>query len=229
MNLFDIFFPKRCVSCWRIGRYFCSICARGIRTIGLSETICPVCEKPAIDGITHPRCTTRYSLDGLTSFFRYTGPTRKAIKAIKYRYVSNLAEEFTGCVPSDVFLKLYALHSKPCILVPIPLHPSRLRDRGFNQAEVLGRLLAKQLHIPICTDILRRTKKTVPQVEMKDRKERLHNMEHVFSVSPHICVSQYPCILLFDDVFTTGATMRGAANILKRAGVKHVWAVTMAR
>jgi predicted amidophosphoribosyltransferase len=83
-----------------------------------------------------------------------------------------------------------------------------LRFRGFNQAEKLGSVLAERLHIPIRADILRRIKATTPQVKMKHRRERLQNMEHVFSISSKQ-PSRYPAVLLFDDVFTTGATIQG--------------------
>ena len=156
-------------------------------------------------------------MDGLTSFFRYQGIIQKAIKALKYRSISDLASEFVSLIPQveipivDVF-------------IPVPLHASRYRQRGFNQAEVLGRLIAEKLHTPLRTDILKRIKRTIPQVEMKKRKERLKNMEKVFAAthSPER-------VLLFDDVFTTGATMRSAAKVLKKRGAKFVWGMTMAR
>lgn len=224
MGILDFIFPKHCVNCGKIGRYFCAKCKSLIKYI--DRQICPVCGKPAIDGATHPRCQTRYSLDGLTSIFRYDGIVRNAVKSIKYRFVSDLAEEFVDLVPYSILSTIN--HQLPTIIIPIPLHISRFRFRGFNQAEVLGRILSKQLGIPIRTDILKRIRKTIPQVEMKDRKKRLKNMEKVFSVSPNILISQYPNILLFDDVYTTGATLRSAANVLKRAGAKKVWGITLA-
>lgn len=115
------------------------------------------------------------------------------------------------------------------IIIPIPLHTSRLLYRGFNQAELLGRLLAKRLNIPIETNILKRIKKTIPQVEMKDRDKRIKNMEDVFAVNINLTVNDRQLtVFLFDDVFTTGATMRTAANVLKRGGVKKVWGMTLA-
>lgn len=222
MHLLDLIFPKRCVSCGRLGKYFCESCRAKIRYIAVNESICPMCEKPAIDGATHPKCRTRYGLDGLTSFFRYDGPVRKAVKALKYRLVSDLASEFVSLVPTS---SLSAIH-QGSILIPIPLHVTRLRHRGFNQAEVLGKLVSARLHIQIKTDILRRVKITTPQVAMKSRDERLGNMKDVFQAVKTI---QNRYIILFDDVFTTGATMRSAANTLKRKGVKYVWAVTIAR
>lgn len=230
MNLLDILFPKRCVGCGKIGKYFCDRCTSTIRTIESNESICPVCEKPAIDGTTHPGCKTQYCLDGLTSFFRYDGVVRKAVKAIKYRHISDLTKEFVDLIPPSSFQVTKLLSNQVTTLVPLPLHWLRLRDRGFNQAEALGRLLASRLHIVLRTDILRRVKMTAPQVEMKKREDRLKNMEHVFAAhADALKHRRIDAIFLFDDVFTTGATMRAAANISKRAGVKFVWGVTMAR
>lgn len=220
MRILDLIFPKRCLNCGRVGKYFCKNCVSTIRTIGINEAICPVCGRRAFGGMTHPRCKTKYSLDGLTSIFHYDGIVKEAVKTLKYRRVTDLAQEFVSLVP--------AIDVIDGILVPIPLHFSRFRDRGFNQAEVLGRLLADRLHISIRTDILKRVIATPPQVEMKDRKERLKNMKNVFSILDSKFVIPDSCIL-FDDVFTTGATMRAAGETLKRAGAKSVWAVTMAR
>ncbi len=175
-----------------------------------------MCGRLAFEGITHPYCRTRYSIDGLTSFFHYDGPVRSAIKAIKYRLVSDLAEEFISLIPRTDF--------KNHIVVPIPLHPNRFRDRGFNQAEVLGTILAKWLNLTLRTDILRRVKETAPQAFIKKRANRLENMKNIFN-----CKKLSGNILLFDDVFTTGATRRSAAAVVKRSGARCVWAVFMAR
>jgi ComF family protein len=239
MNLLDFIFPKRCVGCGKIGKYFCDRCVSKIRIIKENEAICPVCEKPAIDGATHPRCKTRYTIDGLTSFFRYDGVVKKGIKTVKYRFVSDLAEEFVNLIPQLLFKQIPDRHrNDKNILIPIPLHASRFRERGFNQAEIVGRIISKQLQIPMNPHILLRCKKTAPQVEMRDRKMRLKNMDGVFSLAQNPDTSSLERLsvgklnmhsILLDDVFTTGATMRDAASLLKRHGVKSVWGVTMAR
>lgn len=241
MNLLDLFFPRRCVSCGKIGKYFCPKCTEKIRFI--DHQICPVCGKAAIGGATHPKCQTRYSLDGLTAFFHYDGPIRKAIKQLKYRFVSDLAKEFVDLILFSSFNNETMKPASPAgrqlnnaVLIPIPLHSSRLRFRGFNQAEILGDLIAKRLHISIKKDTLKRVKKTTAQVEMKDRKKRLSNMENVFVVNQsalrqilgQVIANDQLSILLFDDVFTTGATLRSAANVLKRVGIKKVWGIVMA-
>jgi competence protein ComFC len=188
-----------------------------------------MCEKPAIDGATHPRCEGKYTIDGLTSFFRYDGVVKKAIKAIKYRFVSDVSSEYISLIPAEMFTALRMLKPTPSYIIPIPLHRTRFNERGFNQAEVLGRGVASRLQIPLWADILRRIKQTTPQVAMKDRQERLKNMEHVFSVSDSHQELSGQSVIVCDDVFTTGATMRQAANVLKRKGAAFVWAVTIAR
>lgn len=232
MHLLDFLFPRRCLACGKIGKYFCNLCSGNIKFIEQRETICPVCERPAISGATHPFCKRRFSIDGLTSFFHYNGIIQKAIKALKYRSISDLSSEFISLIPETSFTVLSKLLStKPLsTLVPIPLHLSRLRFRGFNQAEVLGKLIAPKLEISMRTDILIRTKHTTPQVEMKDRDKRLKNMKNVFALN-HSTIQPFNHVsaFLFDDVFTTGATMRAAAGVLKRAGVGFVWGITMAR
>jgi competence protein ComFC len=238
MSFLDFIFPKRCVGCGKIGNYFCDRCSASVRIIKSNEAICPVCEKPAIDGVTHPGCKTRFSIDGLTSFFRYDAVVKKAIKVLKYRFVSDVSQEFISLVPSWFFTIPYPLTTTHCALVPVPLHVSRLRERGFNQAEVLGTCLAKRLGISIRTDALRRVNRTTPQVEMHDRNKRLKNIKGAFVITnsfdkiliDHQNVKKTGrIILLFDDVFTTGATMRDAASVLKHHGVQCVWGVTMAR
>ncbi len=227
MLLLDLLFPKRCVGCGKVGKYFCSHCRLKIRTIDQGETICPVCEKSAIDGITHPHCKTRYALDGLISFFHYHGVVQKAVKALKYRFVFDLASEFVSLIPSSSFSQLTnKLMNQVAILVPIPLHSSRERYRGFNQAEVLGTLVAQRFSIPMHSNALKRARETKSQVEVKDREKRLKNMEKAFQVTSDV---KDVAILLFNDVWTTGATMRSAGNILKRGGASFVWGLTMAR
>ncbi|TSC53108.1 MAG: putative amidophosphoribosyltransferase [Microgenomates group bacterium LiPW_16] len=100
------------------------------------------------------------------------------------------------------------------VLTPVPLHWWRLRWRGFNQAEILGKMIAEKLEIKFVPDLLTRKKPTRPQVELEGKARR----ENIASN-----------ILLFDDVWTTGVTLRACGNVLKRAGVKSVWGLTLAK
>jgi ComF family protein len=246
MHLLDLLFPKVCLGCGKFGSYICPRCSSGIRIIEPSKGKCPVCEKPAIDGITHPHCRTKYSIDGLTSFFRYDGVIKTAIKQIKYRYAFDIVKDLIHRIPDssfDFFPLLRIKNYEPrrrqgfggqvgtMYLLPIPLHPSRYRDRGFNQAEIIAQALGKRMQIPVHTDVLIRIKKTVPQVAMKDREKRLANMKNVFAIKDDSTMLRCNdiTILLVDDVFTTGATLRSAASVLKHAGVKAVWGITIAQ
>ncbi len=251
MHLFDFLFPRRCLACGNIGKYFCDKCRRTIHIIDQRETICPICERPAISGATHPFCKTRFTIDGLTSFFHYDGIIQKAIKSLKYRSVSDLASEFVNLIPPQVVFNISRIPASPAggskpesrnsLFVPIPLHPSRLRYRGFNQADVLAQcfarrqaevvaqFIARQITFRVDNTIIKRTKYTTPQVEMRDRDKRLKNMKDVFVLSHDTCNLTHDTFILFDDVFTTGATLRAAASVLKRAGVGFVWGITMAR
>ncbi|MCR4263130.1 MAG: ComF family protein [Candidatus Roizmanbacteria bacterium] len=232
INFLNLLFPRRCVSCGKLGSYFCKNCIPYLKTI--QTTICPVCTKLSPFGFTHPGCKTRYSLDGLTSIFRYTGPIQKGIKMIKYRRVTDLIPELSTLIithleyPSTSAYSSF-LKTKP-VIVPIPLHWLRQRRRGFNQSELIAKDLAKEWELTICPDVLVRRKLTPSQAGLK-KTERKMNIKSAFQVSPKKKeqLSTINNALLFDDVWTTGSTMREAANALKRAGVKKVWALTIAR
>lgn len=221
MHLLDVLFPKFCLGCGEWGSYICSSCFSKIHPLPYLK--CPICDRASIDEFTHPRCKKRFELDRLISFFPYTGIVQKAIKAIKYRYAYKVTDDLL------CFVLLPEL-PKQSVFIPIPLHPSRRRLRGFNQAEIIARVLLKRLGVPVRTDILKRIRKTVPQVDMKNREDRLTNMKNVFTVNT-VKVSSLinNTIILVDDVFTTGATMQSACEALKRAGVKTLWGLTIAQ
>lgn len=192
------------------------------------ETVCPVCEKPAMMGMTHPYCKTRHGIDGLTSFFHYTGSVRNFIRQIKYKFVSDMVSSFVSLVSLSQIDELTNLRSNDTVIVPIPLHPNRLRHRGFNQAEKISECLSKRMSLPVEKNLLKRSKYTKPQVEKKTRAERMKHMENVFAVDKKY-LQNIKCVFLVDDVCTTGATLRSAAHALKKAGIPWVWGVTMAR
>jgi ComF family protein len=114
------------------------------------------------------------------------------------------------------------------ILVPIPLYRSRQNWRGFNQSELIGEKLAKQLGWKFVPDLLIRNKNTIPQVGLRGSVRR-SNLSGVFSVNPDCVLSTLYSVLLFDDVFTTGSTIDEAKKVLKVAGFKNIKSLTIAR
>ncbi len=108
------------------------------------------------------------------------------------------------------------------LLVPIPLHKNRLRGRGFNQAELIARILSRFLRLPMEKNLLERTQNTRPQVEMKNAGERTGNVKNSIRIKPgrEVILSNRQNIILVDDVYTSGATMKEAVKTLRRAGAK---------
>ena len=224
MNLLDLLFPKRCVSCGQVGSYLCSECLKKVKFCQFQ--ICPVCRKPSITGAVHSKCRTRYSLDGLTSISQFEGPVRSAIKKIKYKWVADLADELVGIVLENLWKEKWLPDDKFTI-VSVPLSPRREKWRGFNQSSLLGKILAQKLELEFNEQILVKIKDTKPQVELKarQRKENLNGAFRVFDKMQVLGES----FLLIDDMTTTGSTLRNCASTLKRAGARKIWALTLAR
>ena len=219
MNLLDLFFPARCVGCGKIGSYICQKCQK---TIEFIPQRCPECDRQAIGGMTHPRCLKTYGLNGVISVFRYDGVVKKTIKALKYRLISDVAKTLITLIPHEPVSWL----PQGLVLYPMPLHKDRLRWRGFNQAEILGTYLNKKLNILTVSDLLDRRPQQTAQADIHDRAARIKNAQGLFTLKTKKLPEN---ILLFDDVYTTGATMKAAAQVLKRGRVKIVWGLSVAR
>lgn len=226
MNILDMFFPRFCVGCGKLGSFMCLTCLKTVEHILPNESICPQCKLRAIDGFTHPGCRKKLGMDGLVSFFHYRGVIKKSVKEIKYRFISTLVDEVISISSKEQREHIRNVVDENTIIVPIPLHRERKRFRGFNQAEVIAKSLSKTLLIPYNAEVLVRIKNTSSQTSFHHRIDRLTNMKGVFNLNQPITHSS---VLLVDDVFTTGATMKEATKVLKASGVKRVFGVTIAR
>lgn len=137
---------------------------------------------------------------------------------------------YEGLIQKELFIKIIEqLDNEAIMLVPVPLYKSKLKRRGYNQAQLLAQGLSKKLNIPTI-DMLVRVKNTSSQVGL-DQKKRKTNVSGAFSIAPNSF--QYPPagrrVFLIDDVLTTGSTLLEAANVLKRSGAKKVWGIALAR
>lgn len=220
MNFLDFLFPKRCVSCGKFGSYICRDCYSKIEFI--EKPVCPICERQAIGGNTHPGCKKRGGLDGLVVASRYRGPIREAIKQLKYRFSYDLADLLIDLLASQIWR--FDLPNS-YILVPVPLHFKRKNWRGFNQAELLAGKIAKKFKVKYL-EVLVRSRETRPQVGLM-KKERIVNVRSAFDVVNNSLVLGKNVILV-DDVFTSGSTIKEACRVLKRAGADEVWTMTVA-
>jgi ComF family protein len=219
MNFLDFIFPKKCVLCGRFGSYICSLCIEKIEPI--EQPVCPICQRQAIGGKTHPGCRNKYTLDGLVVGFRYRGPIKLAISKIKYKWIWDIAETVI-----DLLVERIWKFNIPqeFVLVPIPLHSKRKNWRGFNQAELICQILAKKFGCKT-KNLLKRHVETKTQVGLT-REERKRNIKNAFIVNSSSV--KWKTIILVDDVYTTGATMGEACKILKQNGAEIVWGMAIA-
>jgi competence protein ComFC len=130
---------------------------------------------------------------------------------------------YESIIQQEIFQKIY--NAKP-ILVPIPLHPKRLRKRGYNHSKLLAEDLAKKLNLKLA-EFLRRTKETKSQFGLK-LKERKGNLRDAFAFNPTFKLFNTD-VFLVDDILTTGSTLLEAAKVCKRNGARNVWGLTLAR
>lgn len=229
--ILDLLFPKKCIGCRKEGTYFCNKC---ISDILQTDLICPECTNLSIGGLTHPSCEREFSLDGLWNLGLYQGSLKKAIQKLKYE--PSLVKDFAP-VLVDIFLEYWFKYQpfifdqikkgQDWVIIPVPLHWYRENKRGFNQSKLIGQLLSKKLNLDYC-DGLKRTRYTSSQVGLK-KPDRKDNIKDAFVAADSSFLSSYPNSLLLDDVWTTGSTLKECCKVLKQAGAKKVWALTLAR
>ncbi len=183
-------------------------CARCGVPLPISAELCGACLRrpPPLDGV-HAALVYGFPLDRLVPRFKFHGDLAAG------RLLARLMADALPAAP------------RPQALVPVPLHPARLRGRGYDQALELARPLARQLRIPLLADGLRRVRDTAPQSEL-DAGARRRNLRGAFAAGSGPLPAH---VALVDDVMTTGATLHAAARALRRAGVARVEAWVCAR
>ena len=160
--------------------------------------------------------------DRVYSLFSYRRPVSRLIVGLKFQQHLPLAR-LLGRLMLEYLLGLQ--ESSPDTIIPVPLHPRRLRERGFNQAHELARPISKGLSIEVCPTGIERFHERPPQITLS-RKQRLKNTRGVFRVHNNFPKGH---VLIIDDVMTTGATVNELARILKLEGVERVDILTLAR
>ncbi|MDP3727162.1 MAG: ComF family protein [bacterium] len=222
--LFDLIFPKFCAGCGREGAFCCSPCQT--RLI-FSAPACPVCSRRNFTGILCDPCAGETHLRRFLSPFSYRDLlVRELIHTYKYAGARELASLFAGELAA--YLRAYGVRpSGSAVLIPIPLHPSRERERGFNQAHLIAVALGERLGLPVA-DALRRVRANEPQVSLDSFEKRRANIAGVFRVADPAAVTGRTAILI-DDVSTSGATLGEAAKTLRQAGCRTVWAMVIAK
>jgi len=220
-----ILFPESCPLCKKPSRDHktAPICPKCWDNISpYNGPICQVCGKPLVSeaSITCADCMIDKPMFRMArSFGLYEGALKEAINLLKYHRIKRLAK------PLSYLLMKIKIPNVSAIL-PIPLYKRRLREREFNQSALLANYLAKNLGIPLFLNSLVKVRDTMPQVRL-GAKERKKNPKNAFEVKDKEFI-QGKELLLIDDVFTTGATVKECSKVLKKAGAKEIYVITLA-
>ena len=231
--LLDILFPPRCHFCKSFipnagELHLCTACLEGC--ILIKSPLCKVCGIPfqteagedhiCGDCISKP---PRFTAARAAALF--DGPVRELVHRFKYN------GRVQHCRPLALLtarhIAPFAHAASPDLIIPVPLHVKRLRQRGFNQAVLLGGILAREWRLPLSRRNLRRIRWTEPQINLS-AAERVANVRGAFSVSDPDLLGDKR-IILVDDVYTTGSTVAECARVLFKADAAAVYVVTIAR
>jgi len=216
---------RRCLVCrghTTNGRDFCAECAAALPALGPA---CPQCAAPYDLGAGGTRCgrcqTEDPAYTASTALFRYAFPVDRLIQGLKYRGQLHHAR-----VLGELLAARLATHTAPEYILPVPLHPARLRERGYNQSLELARVLARRLEVRLDYRALQRTRPTAPQTGLA-LDERAHNVSKAFTLAPGFNARR---VAIVDDVMTSGHTVNAVAKCLRQAGVDEVevWVVARA-
>ncbi len=220
----DVLFPVFCLGCQREGEWVCRDCLLPIPP--LLQTACFSCDAPMRDNACCDVCRQERCVDVYWSLYSHQTPI-----------ISDLVEQLKYHGASDVVLAVSLLCEQNkyvqsligCVdgIVPVPLHPARFRERGFNQSQYIAESIGSVLHVPVLSSTLARSRQTKQQarLSLEERKENV--------VDAFICTSTESVagkrIFLVDDVLTTGSTVDACARALVGAGAQSVRVLTLAR
>jgi ComF family protein len=227
----SLLYPPVCTICGRsirAGEYLCDQCET--KVVRIVAPFCEKCSEPFDGSITGAftcaNCAHRtIYFEAAVAAYRGRGIVRQIIHEFKYGHqihLRHLVARWLHAALDDERL----LGCRFDVIVAVPLHPTRQRERGFNQAGLLVELLSAQTRIP-AKPLLERTRYTTTQTAL-DRSERMENLHNAFRLRKNANVRGLR-VLLVDDVLTTGSTLNECARILKRAGALSIHAATAAR
>jgi competence protein ComFC len=225
-TLLSLFFPLRCVHCGSRGARLCAACEAGLKSLG--PHTCSRCGKPCLYGVGEcNECRgRRLDFEGAAAAYAYQGPARSLVRTLKYSGQRRLAE-----LMAELTLEQPAAEAgltqicKAATLTYVPLYKPKQASRGYNQACLYARALARKLRLP-CRELLIKKHPTLPQNQL-NFSQRRNNLAGSFAVNKKYCSQgrQEERVVLVDDVYTTGSTATECARVLKQGlgADVHVW------
>lgn len=199
----DLLFPPRCGGCGKIDTFWCEACQGDLEMMAFPGQV---------------RQMSPFS--GIASTALHAGKIRQAVQALKYENARHVAEPLGERMAQHLAAQAWTID----MMIPVPLHTSRLRERGYNQAELLAQAVARHSAVPCVPSALRRVKHTQSQVTMS-ASERLTNVQDAFSADSTFVKNH--AVLVIDDVFTTGATLSACGEALLSVGATAVYGLTV--
>ena len=203
MNIIDLIFPIKCLNCKKPGKYICASCINKVPPAGWNK-------------------------EKVYSLWKYKGVIRKAIISFKYKHATEVAKELILYM-LDELDKRKNIFNKETVSLPVPLYWYKQNTRGFNQSEMIGKAIAEHYSCKFIPDLIIRKRHTKAQVELKGA-ERKENIKGVFEFNNgYKCKIDSNCsLIIVDDVWTTGSTIKEIAKVLKNQGFKNVLGLTVA-
>lgn len=226
-EVISMIYPKRCPLCGEIikgdQKLACDSCYEELEYI--EEPRCKCCSK-AIEQEESEYCydcnRKEFYFESGVALWNYSSQMKQSLAKFKYHNRREYGE-FYG----EEFVKIYGdalMNLEPDALIPVPIHWTRYIKRGYNQAAVIANQIGKRLHIPVVEDLLIRTKKTIAQKHLDD-KERERNLQGAFAISEKWKKIEHnmECVVIIDDIYTTGSTINTCAKILMQQGIKEIY------
>lgn len=230
-SLLDLVFPPRCAACGTGGAWLCAACSALVRR--LQPPFCARCAQPLqlaesaapqVSAALCARCArVPLALESISAPFLMEGPVREMVHRLKYGHWRVLA----GVLAEALAEELARSGQRPDLLAPVPLHPSRERERGYNQASLLAHELGNLAGIPVARRALVRVRPTPPQVGAPNAAAREAAVAGAFRCNTRSLRGRR--VMLVDDVCTTGATLNACAVALLTGGVAEVRGLVVAR
>ena len=223
-KILDIFYPRCCPVCQKIlkdqRRMICPECEKKLRPIGHPR--CYKCGKPIEEGEYCKDCQKHtHIFDQGRGIFVYDGIMRRSVTRYKYYGCREYGDFYAKAMYRYAWKNLNQW--KPDLIVPVPIHKSKERLRGFNQAAYLAERLGFYTGIPVDTDLVQKVVKTKSQKKL-NAMQRRKNLEKAFLVTKNIRGKD---ILVIDDVYTTGSTIDAMAGCLRKRGAKNIYFLTV--
>ncbi len=222
--LLDLIFPQFCIDCGKEGSWLCDSCKKEI--LPVSTQTCPDCGRISRFGKYCLKDRKNKYLAGIiVASYYQEGAVKELIHNFKYNHMSEIGISLGDLL--SLALKENIKLGKDLLLSPVPLFYLRKSQRGYNQAEILAKVVAAKLKLEKNDYLLVKKRQTKPQVSLEGKKRR-KNLKKSFFFNKKYDVSNRT-IILVDDVSTTGTTLNECAKVVKNAGAKKVWGLVVAR